>query len=1507
MKKIKSKILKMSIQSKIICVLLTITLVVSAVIYNFSGVEAQGEEVVTDKTYLSDIVDRITAGKQKYFTILEIVPYTGMGEFRYFAGSDEVEAGLLNKSQSELKELYNKCGGYGIKNDWVKMNYLFSNFNYEIKYDEYQNTYKIKCDEIFNNYVLQDPFDSLLEGRIMVNTVEANDLTQADLDSADLVIISVTPQDNSTIAAYNYYSKENAKCSEENDESTNVYDKEGKELHWSKITYETYEKSGSDLISRDISWEMATKLLDYMMVGRDLKGDGKYTKTPVILDAKASDGLSRDCNMYKIALIYRMLESSQYKDFMTNHMTTVDENGKQYINKTGVTTAALYYTDESAVIPTTPEATTPKPEPTTPEETSEGETPAEGEETTPESTTPESTTPEPTTPEPTTPPASNVIRVLEFTHEDIIKCVDANECIDTNPNARKRLTNDYWVHNGAARIIPSNRDRVVTENDYVGINERGLNNKTVADIIRYLLGCKGSYVIDYDFSDGPIRILEVEPCNSFRYSDFTSIKALADGMGLDTSKWNSTNYKQYLTVTCLSTKALNTVTTDLISTYDAIIIGDKDDMLTKDSAKKTIYNDKTLNGYVYLAYGDLSKLSSPLLGNLPIDYVAYKGSINNSTGELTNSDCSKGLKRITDYETIPRRKHNWGSSNGYADWTDLEHQMKYNYMYTVSETTKSVWTDYQWDFLSEKHSGQLVGVIDTYNYYKNHKKTTSNDDLFADPIGNGRFSDNDFTERTKEKLVQYADAGKLLIMADMVYDNDGSKVYPTSKVAEFSSYVTAPGSGANYLRQKNIKGLLTHVNVMSPTLKFTLEPTTIAYDDNGIINKYNSTGHELNYAFTIDAYANTTYKIKLIIDKNGDGIFSDEGGYVQDDTNEIFKTMVVTTDASGRADVSLSTNLASNYNGIVAWKIEVAQMKDTPSGKIETTLRSSQIGYTAVKSEEVMSIKVLQILPTRQYFGGGDYGLALNMSSSVLSGDNIPKGYNDGFKQVLEAVNGKVGYQIEIVGLRTYEFENKYNKNVETGAIRGQKYIEGESYGKNEDYLNANKYDMVVIGFADSYNFDDISNTYGAVDNIKDFIKAGNSVMFAHDTMSYNSTINYFQITQDGLTATSLKPKAKYITNDSDIKEVDKICTELTSVLRNTVGMDKYGITLSVDDRDGKTKPTYYSGAKVSYATETSSDGKYYVNELQGFSDWAQWKYSLVQDYKDNNTDGGLYNVKPYNTASYLYRFSPSKLEEIFDWKTNRVEKVNEGQVTMFPYKMDSSIKVAPTHCQWYQLDMNDPELVVWYTLSGDNYYRDTKLDGQNNYYIYSKGNVTYTGAGHGDIFGDNPEEQKLFVNTIIRAIGAANAIPDVTVTNGSMGSGIYNIYASVGDTYTLKFKATDADLLTPEAVNYDYNSVGLFNAGRVIYDKNDDGVYNEGDVVIKTYGAMDEAGSKLMNDVVNSIELEGNAALQPHWDEVRGKIEASGAKFIIEAYDKYNEKGTAVAKITTRELFALD
>ena len=77
MKKMKSKILKMSITSKILCSVLALAMVVGIVAYGLSTMNAEGSEPVQtmdQKTYLTDIVDRVTDGKQKYFTILEVVP-----------------------------------------------------------------------------------------------------------------------------------------------------------------------------------------------------------------------------------------------------------------------------------------------------------------------------------------------------------------------------------------------------------------------------------------------------------------------------------------------------------------------------------------------------------------------------------------------------------------------------------------------------------------------------------------------------------------------------------------------------------------------------------------------------------------------------------------------------------------------------------------------------------------------------------------------------------------------------------------------------------------------------------------------------------------------------------------------------------------------------------------------------------------------------------------------------------------------------------------------------------------------------------------------------------------------------------------------------------------------------------------------------------------------------------------------------------------------------------------
>ena len=82
------------------------------------------------------------------------------------------------------------------------------------------------------------------------------------------------------------------------------------------------------------------------------------------------------------------------------------------------------------------------------------------------------------------------------------------------------------------------------------------------------------------------------------------------------------------------------------------------------------------------------------------------------------------------------------------------------------------------------------------------------------------------------------------------------------------------------------------------------------------------------------------------------------------------------------------------------------------------------------------------------------------------------------------------------------------------------------------------------------------------------------------------------------------------------------------------------------------------------------------------------------------------------------------------------------------------SITIAETHGQYYQLgmeqdrDINDQsdgmnDVVAWYCLT-DNYYNNSPNDVRNNYYLYSKGNVIYTGAGHRRV--QNDDEIKLFI-----------------------------------------------------------------------------------------------------------------------------------------------------------------
>ena len=97
---------------------------------------------------------------------------------------------------------------------------------------------------------------------------------------------------------------------------------------------------------------------------------------------------------------------------------------------------------------------------------------------------------------------------------------------------------------------------------------------------------------------------------------------------------------------------------------------------------------------------------------------------------------------------------------------------------------------------------------------------------------------------------------------------------------------------------------------------------------------------------------------------------------------------------------------------------------------------------------------------------------------------------------------------------------------------------------------------------------------------------------------------------------------------------------------------------------------------------------------------------------------------------------------------SKQTKKINDGLITTYPFVLDDNIQIATTHNQYYMLNLEDPKIIPWYNIIGNN--RDP-YDSWNHYYTYSKGNITYSGTGHTNTnFPD--EEQKLFVNTMYRA-----------------------------------------------------------------------------------------------------------------------------------------------------------
>ena len=227
---------------RLVSLVLTVAILASAFVYfGNEKMEKVSAEEGTTKPYMQYIVQRLIDGMQDEFNVLEIVPYKGQGEFGYYASDDDI-AIALEGDQAYLETLYSKVasknanGTWSKEDEWVKVNGELVNFNYMVRYNSSTQKFEVKGPDTFTNYIVPE-YGDLIAERINVNTVEANKITDADINNADLIIISTGAHDTNTIAAYRKYSGDSEKLvyKNENGEFKEVGDKD-------PISYNSFEK-----------------------------------------------------------------------------------------------------------------------------------------------------------------------------------------------------------------------------------------------------------------------------------------------------------------------------------------------------------------------------------------------------------------------------------------------------------------------------------------------------------------------------------------------------------------------------------------------------------------------------------------------------------------------------------------------------------------------------------------------------------------------------------------------------------------------------------------------------------------------------------------------------------------------------------------------------------------------------------------------------------------------------------------------------------------------------------------------------------------------------------------------------------------------------------------------------------------------------------------------------------------------------------------------------------------
>ena len=566
----------------------------------------------------------------------------------------------------------------------------------------------------------------------------------------------------------------------------------------------------------------------------------------------------------------------------------------------------------------------------------------------------------------------------------------------------------------------------------------------------------------------------------------------------------------------------------------------------------------------------------------------------------------------------------------------------------------------------------------------------------------------------------------------MTEQKNGEKVYDGSYF--FENQYNSRQQNKKFTEALTVKKFSVDV---VPPLEYRDKTKNESLTDKDIyINGADIEDRNLRFSLTINSQADNNYIVRLYIDTNADGKFAEEEKL---DSLEVYDETTgryVRYNKLIRNHTYRIERAISDYVGAIPWSMDVIDAANTG-------VRCTKRGMCAIKQDdktkEESTLNILQVvtdtkegnsydnnlyLPTQAEIskaelkykadhGGQNTGITKDNKDIFFyqmnkAGDDIGKEYDN---RQLAKNAGNFYYYISQVN------DFSININRLTVTELKSKIAQYPDYFKNNEEGGEGKtieYDMLILGFADCYS--DIEDEHSLA-LIEKFINEGNLVLFTHDTTSFVNV-----------------PRPEY-------EKLDKKRYwgyNINQYYRGILGMDRY------DVKNNK-------GIANDANTANASDWVFKPGSSQSESKKKN-DYITVSNSKTNK-------ILAQGLTKYVLN------GHVGNPLCKSVSKVNDGQVSSYPYKLDDNFKVSDTHPQYYQLDMESDDIVVWYTLydPGQNVFK-LKNDVRNDYYIYNKGNITYSGVGHANNMTDM--ETKLFVNTMVAAYNATVRSAEPVITN---------------------------------------------------------------------------------------------------------------------------------------------